>query len=465
MHGSAADQVFSRGGDVIAALGELPEGQWFERKSGRIHPRDLAVALVAFANAEGGTIVVGIHDGRAEGVSAARVNDLRQTAHDFTEPVVRVTTEEVAVRSGTTLLVLRVAPGERVHQIRSGACYLRVGDESRKLTFSQRQELEFDRGSAPFDGTPVDARPHDLDAVQTEAYRAAIGSSTDRRMLQARSLLTPAGELTVAGYLLFAERPQDRFPNAHVRVLRYGERERGAGALLTLDDAADIRCEGSIPEQISRAAEAIEGIVPRRRALAASGRFEGQPIVPRDAWLEGLVNAVVHRSYSMAGDHVRIEVFPDRIEISSPGRFPGLADPTNPLSIARHARNPRIARVCSDLGITQELGEGIRRIYQEMRSRGLVDPVYTQTSAGVRLVLQAADAVPAHVLGALPRGAKGTLDALRLAARPLGTGQIEELAGVTRPTAIRHLRALQQAGLVIWEGQSARDPRATWRLA
>lgn len=205
--------------------------------------------------------------------------------------------------------------------------------------------------------------------------------------------------------------------------------------------------------------------MPRRRALAVSGRFEAQPIVPRDAWLEGLVNAVLHRSYSMAGDHIRVEIFPDRMEIVSPGRFPGLVDPRNLLDIARHARNPRIARVCSDLGIAQELGEGIRRIYAEVRARGLTDPVYTQTQAGVRLVLSAADAIPAGVLAALPRGATDTLAALRIAGRPLGTGQIEELAGITRPTALKHLRALQSAGIIIWEGQSQRDPRATWRIA
>ena len=65
--------------------------------------------------------------------------------------------------------------------------------------------------------------------------------------------------------------------------------------------------------------------MPQRRALADSGLFEAQPIVPRAAWLEGVVNAVIHRSYSLAGDHIRVETDPNRVEIESPGRFPGLA--------------------------------------------------------------------------------------------------------------------------------------------
>jgi ATP-dependent DNA helicase RecG len=448
----------------MRALADLPEGQWFERKSGRIAPRDLAVPLVAFANAEGGCIVVGIHSGVVDGVGEGRLNDLRQVAQDFTQPVVRTRAEVLTTSDGAHVLLLRVDPGERVHETTSGDCYLRVGDESRKLGFAQRQELEYDRGGAPFDGTTVDLGVEDLDASQVSAYQQAIGSSSPESMLRARGLLTRQGRLTVAAYLLFGERPQDAFPNAHVRVLRYRDVERGTGAGLTLEDAADVRCEGSIPQQITEAANVIEGFLPDRRALGASGRFEPVPVIPRDAWLEGLVNAVLHRSYSMAGDHVRVEIFPDRLEIASPGRFPGLVDPSRPLDISRYARNPRIARVCSDLGIAQELGEGIRRIFDEMRARGLTDPLYTQTAGAVQLTLFFSDALPREVRESLPAGALKVLDVLRRVGRPIGTGQVADAAGVTRPTASRHLQRLQDAGLITWEGQSPKDPRAAWRL-
>ena len=444
---------------------QIPEGQWYERKSGRIRPRDLAIPLVAFANAEGGTVVVGLSDGEVDGVSPARANEIRQAAHDFTNPLVRMHAAEFHVPGADrTLIMLTVEPGERVHETTRGECYLRVGDESRRLTFAQRQELEFDRGSAPFDGTPVDATVADLDSNQITAYQKAIGSTTPELALRARNLLARDGRLTVAGYLLFAAAPQELFPNAHVRVLKYTDTERGTGSSLTLADDGDIRCEGSVHEQITRAASAVDAMIPKRRSLTGTGRFAGIPIIPRDAWLEGLVNAVVHRSYSMAGDHVRVEIFPDRVEITSPGRFPGLADPTNPLSISRHARNPRIARVCADLGITQELGEGIRRIFMEMRRRGISDPMFTQTPAAVRLTLSSADAVSAEIRATIPKGALAVLDQLRAAGRPLGTGQIAELVGVARPTAGRYLQALRDAELVIWEGESPKDPRATWKV-
>lgn len=465
MYAAEVDQTLALPLDeALHALARLPEGQWFERKSGRVDPKDLAVPLVALANAEGGCVVVGLHDGAVDAVPGARVNALRQAAQDFTRPVVRARVEEIELAGDGSVLLLRVDPGEVVHETAKGDVYLRVGDESRRLGFAQRQELEYDRGSAPFDGTRARVDVSDLDTVQVEAYQVAIGSSSPDAMLRARGLLTRDGDPTVAAYLLFAASPQMLFPNAHVRVLRYTDVDRGSGSRLTLDDDADVRCEGSIPQQIDQAAREIERLLPRRRALTSSGRFEASGIVPRDAWLEGLVNAVLHRSYSMVGDHVRVEIFPDRVEISSPGRFPGIVNPDRPLDISRYARNPRIARVCSDLGIAQELGEGIRRMFDEMRSRGLVDPMYVQTQSGVRLVLSSLDMLPRAIVDQLSPGAKHVLEMLRTAGRPLGTGQVEEAAGIARPTAIRHLQKLQELGVVVWEGQSPKDPRAVWRI-
>lgn len=450
--------------EAVEQIISMPEDQWFERKAGRISARDLAVPLVAMANAEGGYVVVGIHGGKADGVASTHLNALRQTAKDFTSPVVRSTATEFTTSDGRVVLVLRVDPGERVHETTKGDVYLRVGDESRKLGYAQRRELEYDRGSAPFDGTSVDADVNDLDKGQVTAYQESIGSQTPAGMLAARDLHTRDGRLTVAGWLLFAERPQSLFPSAVVRVLRYADTNRGTGTSMSLYEGGDVRCEGSIPGQIAKATELIEAWVPKVQALAPSGRFEPRPIIPREVWLEGLVNAVLHRSYSIAGDHVRVEIFPNRIEIENPGRFPGLADPARPLSISRYARNPRIVRVCSDLGIARELGEGIKRIFAAMRALGLTDPIYSQGSGSVRLVLSSADALDEDVRASLTKAARQILDVLRLEARPLSTGQIAELSGITRPTASRHLQALRQHGLVEWNGQGPKDPRASWSL-
>lgn len=470
MKASEVDRTLELSGEaLVAALTDLVEGQYLERKSGRVSAKDLAVPLVAMANSEGGVIVVGLHGGQPDGVPEGKVNDLRQASLDHTEPPVRCSVDEREVPGSDgvarTLLILRVDPSESMHRLTNGTVYLRVGDESRKLSAAQSQELAYDRGAVMYEAAPVRMEVADLDGSQLEAYRSVLGASTVESMLRARDLVDRQGSVTTAACLLFDDRPQTTFPNALIRVLRYGDTERGTGRSMSLEDGADLRFEGSIPAQIHRAAATIEDLMPKWRQLTDAGRFEPRPRIPRDAWLEGLVNAVIHRSYSMMGDHIRVEIFPNRIEIHSPGRFPGIVNPDRPLEIDRYARNPRIARVCSDLGITRELGEGIRRIFEEMRGRGLVDPVYTQSSAAVRLVLWASDALPSEVLARLTPSARAILDVMRQGQRPMGTGEISDLADVTRMTATRALRQLQDEGLVTWDGRTAKDPRATWRMA
>jgi ATP-dependent DNA helicase RecG len=445
----------------------LREDQWFDRKSARIAPRELADVLIGFGNAEGGTVVVGVWRGAVEGTDrqAERRNALVQAAIDFSIPPVRARPRLVpCVRDDggeDRLLVFDVEPGEAVHANMRDEVYLRVGDENRRLTFVQRRELAFDKGQATYEAEPVvAANGETLDADVVDQYADAVQARDARRLLQARGLVTADGRLTVAGCLLFAREPQTRFPEAYVRVLRYRGRERGAGARQQLVD--DVRIEGPLPRQLLEARDRIRAVQPVRRALASRGRFEPVPLVPEDAWLEAVVNAVVHRAYSVAGDHIRVEVFDDRIEVSSPGRFPGIVDLSDPLDAPRFARNPRIARVLADLNFGQELGEGLRRMFEEMRRAGLHEPIYHQTSASVRVVLSA-EPVDRELAARYPREIRVVVDALRTADR-LSTGELAELLGVTPPTALKRLRALEENGLIEWVGKSPKDPRAYWTL-
>lgn len=449
---------------AIQHLLSLPENQWFERKSGAIKPMDLAVPLVAMANAEGGVIAVGLADGKVSPVSDKAANALRQSAIDFTMPTVPTQIRELFTPEGR-VMVLLVAPSDAVHETRKGECYQRIGDESRRLSFAQRQNLEWDRGSAKFDGSPVsDFNIEDLDDGALSAFQTKLGSSSPQLALQARNLVLNDGRLTVAACLLFARNPQMVFPNAHIRILKYDNNERGQGRLQNLVEGADIRCEGTIPTQIDSAISHIGALIPKRRALGTGARFEAMDYIPRAAWIEGLVNAVVHRSYNMSGDHIRVEIFPNRMEITNPGRFLGTADLSNPEGIMRHARNPRIARVCADLGITEELGEGIRRIYQETRNAELNPPTYEHHPDAVRLILHATRTTSGAKGSKLTPNALIILEAMRSAQRPLSTGQIVELVDLTRPTVLRILRQLQSEGRVHWSGTSPRDPQATWHL-
>lgn len=451
--------------EVGSAIAGLAEDQWLERKSSRIAPRDLANTLIGFANADGGIVIVGLSDGEVEGTSdnLERRNAQLQANIDFCAPPVRAKHRLIncidVQGTSNELLIIEVEPGDSVHANTKDEVFLRVGDENRKLNFAQRRELLYDKGQASYEaglsGAPVDS----VDGRLFDDYVLAVGAADPNRLLHARGL-AEGSELTNAGCLLFAEVPQAYRPEAFIRVLRYRGRERGTGARQQLVE--DVKLEGPIPSQLRQAREHVERLQPTRRALGAEGAFENVPLVPDDAWLEGIVNAAVHRSYSMAGDHIRVEIFDDRIEISSPGRFPGLVDLNDPLDTMRFARNPRIARVCADLSLGQELGEGIRRMFDEMRQAGLTDPIYRQTSGSVELQLLA-EPVDRLLDERLPRHARTITRLLRDAGR-LSTGEVREALGVSRPSAQKELNVLKEAGIVEWVGKSPKDPRAYWQL-
>ncbi len=221
-----------------AALLALAEDQWFDRKSGRVSARDLANDLIAFANADGGTLVVGLHAGRVEGIDGAgatKRNALQQAAVDFSVPPVRAASRLVACRRADGgddhLLVFDVEPSAGVHASVRDEVYLRVGDESRRLSYGQRRELEFDKGQASYEATALtDAGWDEIDDGLLGAYAEEVKARDGRTLLQARGLVTQRGALTVGAILLFGRSPQARFPQAFVRVARYRGSERGTGA-------------------------------------------------------------------------------------------------------------------------------------------------------------------------------------------------------------------------------------------
>lgn len=447
-------------------LAARDESQWFERKGGRLSARDLGDALVGFANAEGGLIALGVaDDGRIEGASTDRINEWRQAAQRFTDPPVRHAfralscTNEAGEAVG--IAVVEIEPAERPHTNAKGETFLRIGDATHRLGPAEAQELRYDKGDAAFDGRMSEAGDDALDDALTERYLAATGASSRAGALTARGLAIErdgALRATNAGLLLLGAQPQLQYPEACVRVLLHEGLGRETGARANVVE--DRRFEGPIVRQIDEANAIIGEWLPRAIRLGEGGRFQPQTIIPRDAWMEALVNAVTHRSYSLGGDHVRVSLFRDCVEVESPGRLPGLVRIEN-IRRTRFARNPRIARALGDLGYGRELGEGVNRMFEEMQRAGLPAPFYEQGPASVRLTLRA-DPLSARILDHLPPDSGRFAEHLAQRKR-VTTTEAVDLFGRSRPTALRYLRKLEHAGFIERVG-STHDPTAYWRL-
>ena len=380
--------------EVAERLLAEPEGQWFDRKSARIEARTLAETLVAMANAEGGIIVIGLSGGVCEGVDdrQAAQNEWRQAGADFTTPPVRFTAELLPCvnRRGNPdhLFIIQLPPSRQVHSTARDVAFLRIGDENRRLTFEQRIELHYDRSDSTFEATPAKVSgSEDVDPESIAEYAQRVGHLDPQRLLQARELVDVDGRLCIAGQLLFGTFPQWANPSGYVRVLKYAGTERRYGTEQNL--VVDVRCEGTLPQQIDAALVAVREAAPKRKALGPDGKFAWFELVPESVWLEALVNAVIHRSYSIQGDHIRLTVFDDRIEVFNPGGFPGLAPPGDLTNVPRLARNPRIARVMAELSYGQELGEGLRRMVTVMESSGRPRPSVKQDLSSTLVTLYA----------------------------------------------------------------------------
>lgn len=108
---------------------------------------------------------------------------------------------------------------------------------------------------------------------------------------------------------------------------------------------------------------------------------------PEEAWLEGVVNALCHRSYNSQGSSIYIKHFDDRLEISNSGPLPAQVTIQN-IKTERYARNPRLARVLEDMGYVRQLNEGVSRIYESMEKSMLSVPEYKEENGNVYLTLR-----------------------------------------------------------------------------
>jgi len=278
----------------------------------------------------------------------------------------------------------------KLHTNTKDEVYLRIGDQSRKLTFDERVQLSYDRGDLSWESVLVPEFPlDDLDEDTLERYRATIGTSlTPHQLLLSRRLAEKKDDkiiLNRAGILLFSKNPCYWFPRADLRFLRYEGTTAETGPRMNI--VKDIRIELNIIKLLDEAFRVVSGQLREFTRLAANGKFETTLEYPVFAWQEAISNAVIHRAYSITGTDIQVKMFNDRLEVESPGKLPGMVRLNNMREI-HFSRNPLMARVLTEMKYMRELGEGIDRVILEMEQMGLVPPVFEEFAFMVRVVLR-----------------------------------------------------------------------------
>ena len=368
----------------------VPEGQTLERKSPRIHPRDLATTLIAFANADGGRLLIGVEDdGTVSGLDPVadqeQAERLLRAAYEFCTPSVQINYQFASYR-GRQVLVIDVPVSSRVHNHNNGRVYLRVLDRNQPLSADETLRVAFAKGQASYETQPVrGATLENVDQGLVEEYARLRGLDQPvERILRGLNLLIE-DTLTVAGVLLFAREPGHWLLRAGVDFLKF------EGTAIELGEAFNLvkreELTTPLPRLIRRTWDLIGTFVRTRRQLRGLEMTE-QPEYPDFAWREVIVNAIAHRDYSITGTAIQVRMFDDRLEVESPGGLSGIVTVEN-IRRRHFSRNPQIVGVLKAWRYIEELGFGVDRVFREMEAAGAPPPLITDDGGVVTVTLYA----------------------------------------------------------------------------
>lgn len=378
------------------------EKKYFDRKSAKLKPSDIADLISAFANAEGGTVIIGISDKtkRLEGINCAgeqKINDFVNSPKDCCKPMPKYKEEFIDIINADgqpdRLLLLHIeASSDQIIRTTNDSTFLRIGDRTRELKGEDLRKLEYAKSTRHFeDECNMDALIEDLDDELITKYKKIIGAEniSTEQMLRARGftkVVDGKRYLTNAAVLLFAENITQFYPNCRIRFVRYDGNAEQVGIKINI--VKDVNIEYPILKIIDKAKEFM--LIQLREFTALNqitGKFQIVPEYPEFAWLEGIVNAVAHREYGMSGSYIKVAMFDDRLEITSPGKLPNIVTVDN-IQVTRYSRNPRIARVLTEFGWVRELNEGVKRIFSDMAEFYLEPPIYSEPEYSVKLMLK-----------------------------------------------------------------------------
>lgn len=462
------------------------ENQFFDRKSARKRPLDILKHLVAFANAEGGQLVIGIEDNGevtgfnyegCHGIDEYRNIFLTELKETPISPKFDILDVKNNKNNDDKILIITVdVSADRVIKSYDGKVYLRQNDTSRELNFEQILQLQYDRGQRYFEDEIVElSNLSDLDENLINYYKDLmnIGELSNEEVLKARNLMVN-GKLTNAGILLFGKNPSKFLPQARLRVIKYSGMYQKVGKEINI--IKEKTFDGAIPNIIKEAREFINTQLREFQYLDKDGKFKIMPEYPEFAWFEGIVNALTHRNYSIRGEHIKVLIFDDRLEIISPGLLPNIVTIENILN-QRYSRNPRIARTLCEFGWVKEMNEGVKRIYSEMEKLFLEKPKYSEPNRNVLLILEnnilnrsmrtldkIKDIISEKKFDNLSEDEKIILHFMYNSGEKVTTKKATELVDRGSTFCRKLLKNLEEKGLLVWHGSSVNDSTQYYTL-
>lgn len=403
----------------VMELVQTDENSGVEFKEARIDntkvvdPRreGLSDELAAFANQYGGTIIFGVVDKTKQiiGIDPSNIGTLvsyiSEICHDSIAPPIvdfYVDTVLVTDESGDErpLVYVQIERSLWLHKSSNGYFY-RHGDSKREMSTEHLLRVGQSRSQVRIISFDEQAVPNtNQNTLQTDLYMRFIADDRQSSLIQRRLLVSHNGgfQATVAGILMCSAVPDRYINNSYIQVVFYRGKVKDANYQI---DAKD--CRGPLDEQIIGAYNFVNQY-NRLSAKKEVGREE-RPQYSMRAVFEALVNAIVHRDYSIHGSKIRLFMFADRLEIHSPGIL------ANTLTIEslidnHFTRNELLSRLLSELSLTDRIGQSVNRKYfLERRGEGVGiifresenlsgrRPVYDMADGELKLTIYASESL------------------------------------------------------------------------
>ena len=386
--------------------------------------KSLWPTISAFSNTHGGVVILGLDEATgftpAPGFDARRVlNQMADVARPRSgsepagpltpTPAMSVDQMEVDGASVVVAEVEELPAAEKpcfvTAQGKERGTYMRVGDGDHRLDTYSVFQLSVLTVPSNADREPVmQARIDDLDSsliartvarLRASRPRALDGTSSERDVLERVGVVDrDTGVPTLGGLLALGRFPQQFFPQLMISFASY---PGGSKDVIVGDERMDDRAvlEGSIPDMIDDAVSVVVRNLRVRRVSKGAGA-QDVPEIPIDAIREAIANAVTHRDYSelARGDQVRVELYPDRLEVHSPGGLWGGRDVESIFDGQSRSRNQLLARLLTEVPfadrdetVGENAGSGIPRMLGEMTQNGLPAPRFQSTPASFVTVL------------------------------------------------------------------------------
>ena len=421
--------------------------------------RELTEEICAFANADGGYLLIGVDD-NGQVVGTNLENDKRSAIQgSITEISPALHCELYSVNLGDkTVWVIDVPSGKDKPYIFSGSIYVREGANSQKLRtaeemrsfFQECNKIFFDHIPCHWFNIYTDADEQMIKDFRTEAKLSP--STPDKQIFENLELFTENGTAKNGAAMFFGKQPERKFPHAVTRCVLF----KGTNKVYIIDDKT---FGGSLYQQYLQAMSWLESKLQVAYKIEGTGPREEIWEIPLTVFKEAIINALSHRDYYEQGASIMIEMFDDRVEISNPGGLlPVVAKDFGHKSMTR---NPLIFGLFTRMHLVERVASGIPRMQEAMREANLPEPeFYTEgmfTAVFKRQISNSAnyDRVNGRVNGRVNDTINENEQAILnlLATVPgLNASEISKHISKSLRTTMRYIKILQDKDLIEFRG-------------